>query len=401
MGDGNMSDFQKNSERKDSDLVYWLIALGLVFTGVAAPVGVLMIVMKMLGGGRKKGRHPYYEQQGQERAGSRTSARPAQEAPVWEATAAPARKQPPLQPKKKKGRDLISQLDKKGREWAIAGGATAAGCLIAFIGSLGDPLYWLFNGDFAFFIEELMGLMVLPCIAAAGLGCLWAGLRKRKQASRWRNYMAMIGRQNSVSVSALASATGLSPAKVRDDLADMLDDGLFPQGYLDYGGDRLVLSSEGVAEPVRQQPAPPPPSKEDENAILAEIKAVNDAIDNEKMSAQIDRIGVITAKILDYQKTHPEKAAQLHSFLSYYLPTTLKILRAYGQLEDQEISGQNITAAMQRIERMMDKVVEGFEKQLDLLFQGDAMDITTDVEVLERMLAKDGLSDQEGLTLGL
>ena len=147
--------------------------------------------------------------------------------------------------------------------------------------------------------------------------------------------------------------------------------------------------------------APPPPPKADENAILAEIRAVNDAIDNEKMSAQIDRIGVITAKILDYQKTHPDKAVQLHSFLSYYLPTTLKILRAYAQLEDQEVSGQNITAAMSRIEGMMDKVVEGFEKQLDLLFQGDAMDITTDVEVLERMLAKDGLSDQEGLTLGL
>lgn len=77
--------------------------------------------------------------------------------------------------------------------------------------------------------------------------------------------------------------------------------------------------------------------------------------------------------------------------MSYYLPTTLKILRAYGQLEDQEISGENIAAAMERIEGMMDKVVDGFEKQLDLLFQGDAMDITADVEVLERMLAKDGL----------
>ena len=181
----------------------------------------------------------------------------------------------------------------------------------------------------------------------------------------------------------------------------MLDDGLFPQGYLDYGGDRLILTSEGVPQQSKEQPAPPPPAGEDENAVLTEIKAVNDAIDNEKMSAQIDRIGVITAKILDYQKTHPDKAVQLHSFLSYYLPTTLKILRAYGQLEDQEVSGQNITAAMQRIEGMMDKVVEGFEKQLDLLFQGDAMDITTDVEVLERMLAKDGLSDQQGLTLGL
>ena len=128
---------------------------------------------------------------------------------------------------------------------------------------------------------------------------------------------------------------------------------------------------------------------------------MNDAVANQKLSGQIDRIGVITAKILDYQKQHPDRSPQLHSFLSYYLPTTLKILRAYGQLEAQEVSGENIAAAMGRIEGMMDKVVEVFEKQLDLLFQGDAMDITADVEVLERMLAKDGLADHQGLTLGL
>lgn len=404
----NMADYQ--GQKNNGDGFYWLIALGLIFTGIAAPVGVLMIVLKMLSGNKKKGRHPYYQQQYSQRdVGARTTyeasswEEPPQAAPAWEEPAGPARKQALLKPRKKKdrGRDLIAELDKKGKNWAIAGAATAAGCLIGFISSLGDPLYWLFNGDFAFFIEEIMELMVLPCIAAAGLGGLWAGLRKRKQASRWRNYMAMIGRQSSVSISALASATGLPPAKVRDDLADMLDDGIFPQGFLDYGGDRLVLSGDGLTGAPREQTAPPPPPKADENAILAEIRAVNDAIDNEKMSAQIDRIGVITAKILDYQKTHPDKAVQLHSFLSYYLPTTLKILRAYAQLEDQEVSGQNITAAMSRIEGMMDKVVEGFEKQLDLLFQGDAMDITTDVEVLERMLAKDGLSDQEGLTLGL
>ena len=64
------------------------------------------------------------------------------------------------------------------------------------------------------------------------------------------------------------------------------------------------------------------------------------------------------------------------------------------------MAGENITAAMHRIESMMDKVVEGFEKQLDQLFQGDALDITTDVEVLERMLSKDGLSSSDGLRLG-
>ena len=104
--------------------------------------------------------------------------------------------------------------------------------------------------------------------------------------------------------------------------------------------------------------------------------------------------------MFEYQRSHPQKSPQLHSFLSYYLPTTLKILRAYAQLEDQEVEGENISAAMERIENMMDKVVEGFEKQLDQLFQGDALDITADVEVLERMLAKDGLSSQDGLHLG-
>ena len=398
-----MSDYR--SQKNGGDGFYWLIALGLIFTGVAAPVGVLMIVLKLLSGGKKKGRHPYYEQQS-----GHTSARtagwdstaweaPSQAAPAW---GEPASKKAPKSGKKKKtGRDLISELDKKGKNWAIAGGATAAGCLIGFIGSISETLYWLFQGNLAYFIEELTGPMVLLCCMAGGLGSLWAGLRKRKQARRYRNYLAMIGQQNSVSVSALASATGLSPSKVRDDLADMLDDGLFPQGFLDYGGDRLVLTGDGITDPPKREQQAPPPPKADENAILAEIRAINDAIDNEKLSAQIDRVGVITAKILDYQKAHPEKEAELHSFLSYYLPTTLKILRTYAQLEDQEVAGENITAAMSRIEGMMDKAVEGFEKQLDRLFQGDVMDITTDVEVLERMLAKDGLSDQEGLTLGL
>ena len=400
-----MSDYRGDG-KNNGDGIYWLIALGLIFTGIASPVGVLMIVLKLLSGDgkakkkRQQGRHPYYQQQyGHPAAGARTAS------PAWEAgpQAAPAWEGPAAKnggkKKKKTGQDLISELDKKGKSWAIAGGATAAGCLIGFIGSIGETLYWLFQGNLAFFIEELTGPMALLCCIAGGLGFLWAGLRKRKQASRYRNYLAMIGRQNSVSISVLASATGLPPSKVRDDLADMLDDGLFPQGFLDYGGGRLVLTGDGLADPPKRE-APPPP-KTDENSILAEIRAINDDIDNEKLSAQIDRVGVITGKILDYQRAHPEKEVELHSFLSYYLPTTLKILRTYAQLEDQEVAGENITAAMSRIEGMMDKAVEGFEKQLDRLFQGDAMDIAADVEVLERMLAKDGLSDQEGLTLGL
>ena len=84
--------------------------------------------------------------------------------------------------------------------------------------------------------------------------------------------------------------------------------------------------------------------------------------------------------------------------MNYYLPTTLKILNAYAQMDAQGVEGENISAAKERIEGMMDKVVEGFEKQLDQLFKTEAMDIATDVEVLERMLDKDGLGS--GMTMG-
>ena len=67
------NEFKSNPK---SDLIYWLIAIGLLFTGIAAPVGVVMIVLKLLGG-KKRGHHPYYAQRdGAAPAGARTTAPP-------------------------------------------------------------------------------------------------------------------------------------------------------------------------------------------------------------------------------------------------------------------------------------------------------------------------------------
>ena len=73
----------------------------------------------------------------------------------------------------------------------------------------------------------------------------------------------------------------------------------------------------------------------------------------------------------------------------------MKILRSYARLDAQGVEGENISAAKERIEGMMDQVVEGFEKQLDKLFSSDAMDIAADVQVLENMLKKDGLAGEQ------
>ena len=392
-----MSDTQ-NRGGQNGNIIYWIIAVGLLVTGVAAPIGFLMIVLKLLGGtkrGTKRGRHPYYTQQeSQNPVGARTSA------VFTEQEAGTGSKKKTVRGRKTPAQDLISRLNDRGKRLTVLGGILSVVFGFTAVTAVSSNLWVL--PDVIWFLEETLPIL---CFLFGSLGCLWVGLRERKQASRYRSYLAMIGQNKSVSIASLASATGRSVKRVRDDLEDMLDDGMFPQGFLDYGSGMLVLSGSGLSskpqEPAQPKKAEPEPPRQEQDAVLLEIKAVNDAIDNEKLSAQIDRIGVITARILDYQRQHPDKSPQLHSFLSYYLPTTLKILRAYSQLEDQEVSGENITSAMERIEGMMDKVVEGFEKQLDQLFQGDAMDITTDVEVLERMLAKDGLSDRDGMTLNL
>ncbi len=375
--------------RSGPDWGFWILALFFLF--MLPPVGILMIVIKLAGGGRKKsrprGRHPYYMQKEQGQMGARTVQMGGQAQTGRSPNPGTV---PPAN-------SLLSQMSSKAKRLTTVGIVLSAIFGFISIDEIVGNLWML--PDIAWYLEEI----VFPlCGFGAGLGCLWGGLRRRKQVRTFRSYLAMIGSRTTISISALSSAMGVSPAKVRDTLEDMLDDGFFPQGYLDYGNDRLVLTSDGIPDLPKEEekPAQEEPAEDPQNAILDEIRAINADIDNPKLNQQIDRIGVITAKVFEYQRSHPQKSNQLHSFLSYYLPTTLKILRAYAQLEDQEVDGENISAAMERIEGMMDKVVEGFEKQLDQLFQGDALDITADVEVLERMLAKDGLSSGSSLRMG-
>lgn len=59
------------------------------------------------------------------------------------------------------------------------------------------------------------------------------------------------------------------------------------------------------------------------------------------------------------------------------------------------MEGANIDGTMGRIDAMMDKVVEAFDKQLDALFADEALDISTDITVLEQMLAQEGLGGMQ------
>ena len=131
----------------------------------------------------------------------------------------------------------------------------------------------------------------------------------------------------------------------------------------------------------------------DGKKAITEMKRLNDNIADPAISAQIVRLQQLAGKIFAQVEQNPEKLPQIRKFMNYYLPTTLKILNAYDRMGEQGVSGENITSTMQKVEGMMSTIITAFEKQLDSLFGSEAMDISTDMVVLENMMAREGLTD--------
>lgn len=447
-----------SSQTENNDWMSWIPIVILFCIGIW-PVALFLLLRKVLGmdGKKRQSRHPYDIQREQQQAAQSQSARQqgqsqgqtarpqgqdaqqqgqtaqrqpgpsaqqySQAAPnqysqaaqrQYSQTAAPRAESQTVPPK---GPEPVRKADKKADKKAgvTAGqpklprgrGLTIAGAIVTGIfsfGFLSELIDVLSLGGPSALLREIGNFGGILGFLALGVVMMGYGISRTRKGRRFRKYLALIGRRESVPIESLSKAAGVNRRKLMDDLQDMLDRGLLPMGYLDLDRDLLVISDEGIPVDVPQPepaPAPEPEKAQDDNAVLLEIRQVNDAIPDPVMSAKIDRIGEITGKILDYQRQNPGKDGQLRSFLNYYLPTTLKILRAYAQLDAQGVEGENISAAKARIEGMMDMVVEGFEKQLDKLFRDSVMDISSDVSVLEQMLEKDGLSGQnQGLTLG-
>ena len=146
------------------------------------------------------------------------------------------------------------------------------------------------------------------------------------------------------------------------------------------------------------QPAAAPNPMDD---TLTQLKALNDEILDQAVSDKIDRIAALTRDIYSFVALNPEREIEVHKFMNYYLPTTMKLLKSYSLLERQSYQGENIVASRHDIEEILGTLVHAFEKQLDQLFAADAVDISSDITVLETMIAKDGLSHQQGVNLHL
>lgn len=132
----------------------------------------------------------------------------------------------------------------------------------------------------------------------------------------------------------------------------------------------------------------------DGEKAIGEMLRLDENIEDEKISADIVRLEKSSKAIFDQVKAQPEKLPQIRKFMDYYLPTTLKLLNAYDRMSAAGIGGENIDTTKERVEAMMTTIVQAFEKQYDALFGTDALDISTDISVLETMMAREGFAGE-------
>jgi len=290
---------------------------------------------------------------------------------------------------------------------ALATGLTVAGVLLLLcaLAALPDAIYWLpealtEGGSYwRWLVEDSMPMLMS---LTGGIGCLFGGCHIRTSRRMRRKIDKIVGDAKYMYIQDIADALPCSYDKCCKHLESCIDEGLFgPDAYLDMHRKCLVVSQR----PPEPTPAPAPkpekqpqkqtdmPERDQYQKILDELRRVNDAIPDEEMTDKISRLEAVSAKIFEQARTDPDKLPQMRKFMDYYLPTSLKLLNTYAELDRQGIEGDNITESKRRIELTMDTLVKAFENQLDRLFASDALDVSTDIDVMQNMLRADGLTD--------
>ena len=129
---------------------------------------------------------------------------------------------------------------------------------------------------------------------------------------------------------------------------------------------------------------------EGETAV-AEMRRLRVSLKGQGVCDKLDGIISVTDKIFKFLLDSPDGYRQVKRFADFFLPTTIKLLHAYDRFGQSGAQGENISASMERIDTALDSILVSYNKFFDSLFENKALDIETDISVLEGMLKREGL----------
>lgn len=258
-------------------------------------------------------------------------------------------------------------------------------------------------------------------VAGISIAMLGKGSKQRGLINRAQRYMQICGTKMYADIDEIAVQTGNSSKFVRKDIKKMLRLGMFPEGHLDLQETCFMLNNEvyrqytetaeafRMREQMNAEKNRALTAEEEErelklqqenelNAMMSEgaaylqkLRQLNESIPGQEISGQLSQLESLLRQIFDRVKVHPEQMNRMHKLMEYYLPTTVKLVEAYVQFEKVENPGQDIRDAKAEIQKTLGIINEAFTELLNNLFQDEVFDATTDAQVLQAMLSREGL----------
>ncbi len=288
--------------------------------------------------------------------------------------------------------------------------------LLTVFGSIGI-------GTFAFLVLILGAMGINPWLLGgliigliSGVVMDMRGSLIRGRLKRYKRYLNLFQGKDSCSIKEIASYSNSSERYTVKDLRKMISIGMFPQGRIDNDKTIIMLNNNRYErflmekEEMRLKELEVSDAKrrlsasgnmelistiEDGRYFVVQVNQAKAGIIDNQVAKKVHRMEDVIDKIVNYIEGHPKQLSEVRRFMQYYLPTTLKLLNAYTEFEKQPIQGENITTAKKEINEALDTINEAFENLFDSLFASDMMDVSTDISVLETMLAQEGLTEKE------
>lgn len=301
----------------------------------------------------------------------------------------------------------------KGVVMAIFGGILASGM------GLGTLVFSIIGAAIEMEPFVLGGISLMAAGTASGAGLLVGGIKKLGRLKRFQKYIDALDVHTYCSFDQLSDAVGKPVKFVKKDIQKMISKGWFRQGHIDAQETCLITSNETYRQYMQTQDALEQKKREEEQQqeenlrnhekispqeqeilekgkeYLDKLHKSNDAIPGIEISAKISRMELIVEKIFERARKHPEIIPDLKKMMDYYLPMTVKLLDAYEEMDTQPVQGENIQSSKKEIEETLDTLNQAFEKLLDSVFQDTAWDVSSDISVLNTLLAQEGLTEDE------
>lgn len=265
--------------------------------------------------------------------------------------------------------------------------------------------------------EDAPAVVFLEILLIIGSLLTYCAIKNHITIKRFQSYKRTLGQKTYCSVDDLARSVSKNKEFVQKDLRRMINKGFFPEGHLDKEENTLIISHETYHyyeqcgqrwEEIERQDAAVKAQKAPDSldpqvqevldrgrAFIAQIRKCNDDIPGDEISEKISRIELLIHRIFNRAETHPEIITELKKLMDYYLPMTVKLLNAYADMDAQPVQGETIENSKREIEATLDTLNAAFEKLLDDLYEDTALDVSSDISVLNTLLAQEGLAEDE------